>query len=85
MFTEEHISENAKGRSKALFSGEDDLSVAMASVLKGNIASALNISSIVYNEAKLDDDSRPRLYSRRSGCCDAALFARMKKVDEQGG
>ena len=80
MFTEEQMNESAKEYSRAPCSGGIGLSVSMASILIGHRASMLNVWSMVFDEAKLDDDSRSWLYSCGFGCCDTALFASMYKM-----
>ena len=60
------------------------LSGLVISMLLASVVNTIKVSSMVFNEAKLDENSRSRLYSRKFGCCDTSLFERMNKMEEHG-
>ena len=83
MLVNDSITDDEVG--KSIDSSGMALSGVMIALLMATAKDVFRTTTMVFNEAKLLVDERPRLYSRQFGYCDTATLPHLNNVDEGHG
>jgi hypothetical protein len=78
------IDDDSKSLTPVMLAKSVALSALMIAILLATTTNVINTTAMVFNEAKLSIVERSRLYSRRFGYCDTAIFPKMNKMEEFG-